>query len=271
MIHPNLKRLLLGLAFFGSTLFATNLPMVPSEIDHSLWDELLREFVDERGMVDYGRWHQSAEHREKLSRYVAQFAPEPEEPAVGDDKIAALINAYNAFTIDFILQNYPTESIMLLTNPWEGERHLLGGQKVSVDTVEHAMLRPIIGWEVHSVVVCAARSCPPLLNRAFLPETWRDQMEERYRAWFAREDLNAFDTDRFRRTVRISRIFQWYSDDYTGEHSVPEILRRFGPPEHADFLQGNFRIAYLPYHWGLNDQSDLGKSYRHNPLRRLFN
>lgn len=212
------------LAFFHAALGAT--PPVPSGIDHGPWDELAQRYVDERGLVDYGTWKANSADVDALKNYLAQFAPVPETPATGDEKIAALINAYNAFTIEFILDHYPTESIRLLDDPFDGKRHTVGGQQVSVDDIEHAMLRPLIGWKVHSVVVCAARSCPPLLNRAYLPETWEAQMKERYRTWLAREDLNAFDTGRFRRTVEVSRIFSWYSEDYTGENTIEAVLRR---------------------------------------------
>lgn len=263
------------MAVIGATLLfgvgqAFSLPDVPAEIDHDPLDALLQKYVDGRGLVDYGRWKNNSEDLDTLRRYLAQFAPRPETPARGDDKIASLINAYNAFTIGFILENYPTESIRLLDDPFEGKRHRIGGELVSVDDIEHGMLRPMIGWKVHAVVVCAARSCPPLLNRAYRAESWETQMEERYRTWLSREDLNAFDTGRFRSAVRISRIFNWYSEDYTGEHTIEAVLRRYGPEKYQEFLAGNFSISYQSYHWGLNDQSEVGTNYRHNPLRNLF-
>ena len=245
-------------------------PHVPAGIDHGTFDRLLAEYVDERGLIDYAAWKGSESDMAALQDYLVQFAPVPEEAAVGDDKIASLINAYNAFTIEFILENYPVRSIRLLKDPFDGKRHKVGGEWVSVDTIEHEMLRPIIGWKVHSVVVCAAISCPPLLNRAYTPENWREEMEGRYRTWLGREDLNAFDTGRFRPVVQVSRIFDWYAEDYTGDHSVEEVLRRFAPSEYAEFLAGDFRISFQRYHWGLNDQSGIGDGYRHNPLRNLF-
>ena len=261
--------LLFGSLFVGVGLSAA-MPDVPAGIDHDPLDRLLQDYVDDKGLIDYGRWKETSDDVAALKDYLVRFAPEPEEAASGDDKIASLINAYNAFTIEFILDNYPTESIRLLDDPFDGKRHRIGGEMVSVDDIEHNMLRPMIGWKVHSVVVCAARSCPPLLDSAYRAQTWEDQMEERYRTWLAREDLNRYDTGRWRNTVEVSRIFSWYSDDYTGENSVENVLRRFGPEEHADFLSGNFRITYMDYHWGLNDQSDLGKDYSHSLLRSLF-
>lgn len=131
------------------------------------------------------------------------------------------------------------------------------------------MLRPMIGWKVHSVVVCAARSCPPLLTRAYFADDWEEKMEERYRSWLARPNLNKYEPRRNR--VDVSKIFDWYSGDFEGDHSVKAILARFGPEEHRAFLQSeDYRVRFMDYHWGLNAQSDLGEDYRHSWLRSLF-
>lgn len=245
-------------------------PEVPSGIDHGPWDELLGKYVDEKGLVDYRGWHSNKEDLRALDDYLAQFAPAPETPASGDEKIASLINAYNAFTIQTVLKNFPTESIRKLDDPFDGERHRVGGELVSLDHIEHRMLRPMIGWKVHSVVVCAARSCPPLLDEAYFPDTWEEQMKERYRTWLARGDLNEYDTGGFGNTVEISKIFDWYDKDFKGNNSIQNVLRRFGPEEYKDFFAEGFRTRHKKYHWGLNAQSDLGKDYSHNILRSIF-
>lgn len=253
-------------------LVRAQLPEVPSGIDHAPFDRLLQRYVDDRGLVDYAGWKANAADVGELEAYLAQFAPEPDIPAEGDERISSLLNAYNAFTLGFILQHYPVESIRLLDSPFEGRRYAVGGQMVSADDLEHGMLRPVIGWKVHALVVCAARSCPPLHTRAFTAEAWEQQMAERYRIWLARQDLNRFDPDGGRKgEVSISRIFRWYAEDYHGENSLQNILERYAPDEFSDFLKIRaYRIRYLPYHWGLNDQGETGEGYRHHPLRSLF-
>jgi len=257
---------------WGTLVLNAQLPDVPANINHDPLDHLLSRYVDETGLVDYKRWKETPEDVTALKAYLAQFAPAPETAAEGEDLIASLINAYNAFTIEFILEQYPTQSIRMLDRPFDGKRHAVGGKRVSVDDIEHKMLRPLIGWKVHAVVVCAARSCPPLLNRAYKDDTWEAHMQERYRAWLAREDLNTFHPRRGRTgEVELSRIFRWYSEDYTEENRIQNILQRFGPAEHEAFLQSQtYRIRYRPYDWGLNDQGNTGDNYRHNALRGLF-
>lgn len=98
-------------------------------------------------------------------------------------------------------------------------------------------------------------------------------MEERYRYWLAREDLNSYSPPgRWGRgRVEISKIFDWYSGDYEGENSVEKVLARFGPETYREFLEeGGYRIRHQSYHWGLNDQGETGADYRHNFLRSLF-
>ncbi len=267
----HLKTVLLALALvLGLSAQAKQAP-IPSGIDHGPLNVLLEKYVDSEGLVDYKSWHSSREDRAELAAYLKQFAPRPRIPAGGDEAIAALINAYNAFTIQFILNNYPTKSIRLLDHEFDGRRYRIGGEDLSADDIELDMLRARIGWKMHSVVVCAARSCPPLLNAAYFPEDWEEKMEERYRAWLAREDLNRYFPEDNR--VKISKIFKWHAFDFEGANKpdVAKTLARFGPQAYHGFLKkGGFEIDYMDYHWGLNTQSDLGKDYKHSWLRSIF-
>ena len=184
------------LCYLASMLVVSNataqLVETPAGIDHQPWDELVQRYVDDRGLVDYQSWKESTADLKMLRSYLEQFAPAGTEAATGDERIASLINAYNAFTIDFILKNYPTRSIRLLDDEFKGKRYRIAGKLWSAEDIELATLRPLIGWKMHSVVVCAARSCPPLLNEAYFTEDWEDKMEARYRLWLVRPALNSY-------------------------------------------------------------------------------
>ncbi|MFP4260636.1 MAG: hypothetical protein ACLFS1_06105 [Opitutales bacterium] len=172
------------------------------------------------------------------------------------------------------MENYPTRSIRLLDNEFKGKRYRIAGELWSAEDIELATLRPLIGWKMHSVVVCAARSCPPLLNEAYFADDWESKMEERYRLWLARPDLNSYHPDRgwgSRGEVEISKIFSWHSVDFEGAVSVRDVLHRFGPEKYASFLKkADYRIKSKDYHWGLNDQSDLGANYEHSIFNSIF-
>jgi hypothetical protein len=265
----------LAVAVFSFSAQTQAQPVLPpAGIDHQPWDELLQRYVNKDGMVAYAAWKSSGEDLAKLQNYLAQFASETAESARGDDRIASLINAYNAFTIGFILKNYPVESIRLLKDEFDGKRYKIAGTRWSAEDIELETLRPLIGWKMHSPLVCAARSCPPLLNRAYFPDDWEAKMEERYRLWLASPDLNSYHPDRgwgSRGEVEVSKIFSWHSVDFKDEVSVQDVLRRFGSKKHSGFLEkATYRIKYKDYHWGLNDQDGVGADYSHSIFDSIF-
>lgn len=241
---------------------------VAKGIDHSAFDRLLSTYVDEQGLVDYAAWRANAADHASLRDYIRLLGTEPADPAEGADESATLVNAYNAFTIDWILRNYPTESIRRLDGSWDEKRWLLGGRKVSLGEIEHENLRKTFGWRAHAVLVCAARSCPPLQRTAFTAENLEELSGAAMRAWLSRSDLNVFEPAA--NIVRISEIFSWFSGDFS-DPGLPTILAEFAPSQHYGFLSaGRFKVRYLDYHWGLNDTSGAGKDYKHSFWKSLF-
>ncbi|PYJ95537.1 MAG: hypothetical protein DME62_00225, partial [Verrucomicrobia bacterium] len=161
-------------------------------IDHSKFDLLLKKYVNEQGLVNYGAWKQSTADLSDLDNYLKQFAAKIDNSAQGNEKAASLVSAYNAFVLRWILSNYPTESIWQLKDSFSAKRNEIGGGKVSLDDIEHGALRPLIGYRAHAVLVCAARSCPPLQRFAYTADKFDEQDDQAYRTWLARDDLNKF-------------------------------------------------------------------------------
>jgi hypothetical protein len=226
---------------------------VQAGLDHAEWSRLLRTYVDERGRVDYTSWKASADDREALRDYLSRLAVPADPPANGDDRAATLINAYNALTICWILDHYPTRSIRSVPDSFTGQRHRLGGRAVSLDQIEHEALRPTVGYRVHAGLVCAARSCPPLAREAFAAATLGAQLDAAMARWLAREDLNRFDPASGR--ARVSAIFDWFAADFDRADGVPAVLKRHGP-EAARVVAArpDLKVEYLDYDWSLNDQ-----------------
>jgi hypothetical protein len=226
---------------------------VRAGVDHAEWSRLLRAYVDERGLVDYGSWKDSRADRAALGGYLQRLAAPAQPPAAGAERAATLINAYNALTIAWVLDHYPTPSIRALDASFTAPRHPVGGRRVSLDQIEHEALRPQLGYRVHAALVCAARSCPPLRREAYSAADLEAQLDAAIAAWLAREDLNAFDPARA--AARLSSIFQWFADDFAKAGGVGEVLRRHGPPAaRALAAKPGFTTEYLPYDWALNDQ-----------------
>jgi hypothetical protein len=210
--------------------------------------------------VNYGAWKQNAADLAALDEYLKQFAARVDPPAQGSEKAASLVNAYNALVLRWILSNYPTESIWQLKDSFSGKHNEIGGRKVALDDLEHGTLRPLIGYRTHAVLVCAARSCPPLQRFAYAGDKFDEQDDAAYRAWLAREDLNRFLPNENK--VEISSIFKWFKQDFQNAGGLSKILERYAPESVREFAaSGNYQVKHLPYNWGLNDQGAHGRHY----------
>ena len=233
---------LVAIACFASSLFAA---------DASIWDALVKKYVSAESRVDYRRWKQDGTI--ELDKYLQQLA-EPGPSGVSQPaQKAELINAYNALTIRWVLQHYPIESVWRTPHPFTEARHMLNGEKVSLETIEKR-LRKMGDPRIHGALVCAARSCPPLRREAYVADRIDRQLDDNVRSWLANDKLNQFFPEKH--LAMVSMIFDWYRADFdsSGE-SVQKFLARYGVP-------GTYTtIKHIPYHWGLNDTTDLGKNY----------
>jgi hypothetical protein len=222
--------------------------------DTPAWDALVKEFVTAESRVDYARLKRQGLAR--LDAYLASVAapwPRDLSPAA---RTAALVNAYNALTVRWIVAHYPVASIWRTKKPFTAARHRVDGRAVSLDAIE-TELRSMGDPRIHAALVCAARSCPPLRREAYTTHRVEGQLDDNARAWLANPALNEFDAAR--RSAAVSSIFDWYGKDFG---SVTAFLIRYAPAGKADFLRASgARITYKTYQWGLNDTSDLGRDY----------
>ena len=233
---------------------------VPRGLDHEKFDALLKKYVNDQGLVNYAAWKGDADDVAALNSYLNGFAPRPEKPAEGNERAAALANAYNAGVLSWILQNYPTESVWETKDPFTAKRYTIGGEQVALNDIENGALRPQIGIGAHSVLVCAARSCPPLQRTAYTAGGFESQDARAYRVWLGRPDLNAFDAAK--KKAEISSIFKWYKEDFDKAGGVKKVLADKAPEKDRAFLAGgDYDVSYLSYNWGLNDQGEHGHNY----------
>src|SRR5206468_10143628 len=143
---------------------------VPAGIDHAPLEALLKKYVNDRGWVNYAGWKSSTNDLQALRAYTRTlYGGMPW--AKRFERTASLINAYNALTLQWILDNYPVQSIKDTKNPFRAMRHPVGDRKVSLDEIEHDSLRWLIGYRTHAALVCGAKSCPPLRAAAYLADT----------------------------------------------------------------------------------------------------
>lgn len=231
-------------------------------IDHRVWDALLRHYVDENGNVNYQAWKKSEKGRNGLDQYLDYLSTaDPGGKASRDGRLAFWINAYNAVTIKGILREYPTSSIRNHTayafgyNIWDDLLLIVGGEKYSLNDMEHKILRKMNEPRIHFAVVCASKGCPRLRAEAYRPDQVDTQLEDNALDFFARSQNFRFDTSRGR--FQLSSILKWYGDDF-GESNVQQLkaISKYLPTSASRqaAAQGIGRVGYLDYDWTLNDR-----------------
>lgn len=228
------------------------------QVNPSAWDEILHTYVNQLHLVNYAKLRDHS--WKQLHNYVESLGQAGAQPLSRSAKEALLINAYNAMTVEWIVENYPTKSIWDTHRPFKARRFRLGGKAVSLDEIE-SRLRKMKDPRIHAAIVCASRSCPPLRREAYAASRLNQQLDANVREWLANPALNRFYPGKHEAV--ISPIFKWYKKDFT---SYPGGLRgflvKFGPPAAVEMANaGNFTIRYQTYNWGLNDQAGHGKGY----------
>ncbi|WP_420384991.1 DUF547 domain-containing protein [Roseivirga sp.] len=221
--------------------------------DHSLWTALLQRHVDERGFVDYKGM---IEDKVKLNEYTTDLSDNPPQDSWSEnERLAYWINAYNAFTVKLIVENYPLESIKDL-NPtiaiptvstvWTKKWFQIGGEDFSLDRIEHKILRREFEEpRIHFAVNCASFSCPPLRNEAFVADKVDRQLDEQARVFINDPVRNKIAPDQ----VEISQIFSWFKGDFTENQSLIEFLNKYSKVK----INPKADVDHMDYDWALND------------------
>ncbi|HEX9638630.1 MAG TPA: DUF547 domain-containing protein [Acidobacteriota bacterium] len=244
----------------GHATFASAPAAAQSRVDHSAYDQLLERYVDQRGLVDYRGW--KARDSAALKRYLEALSRvDPERLADRKEKLAYWINLYNALTIDAMLHFYPLQSIkdkvshLFGYNVWDDYKIAVGGRELSLNQIEHQILRKMDEPRIHFALVCAAMSCPRLLNEAYTGAELERQLERNSRHFFGAPDH--LRVDRASKSVWLSPILDWYGEDFgPDDASLLEWVAGYAPEAARDFLRqnGDLEIRYLDYDWNLNQQ-----------------
>jgi len=174
-------------------------------------------------------------------------------------KIAFWLNAYNILAIDLVRRHYPTDSIRSIggffTPVWKKPAGEIDGRSYTLHEIEHEILRSMDEPRIHGAMSCASVSCPPLRREPYRETDLYQQLDDNVRRWLA-DSRKGARIDRATRTLRLSRIFDWFSEDF-GDSVLP-FVADYLPDEEASFVreQGDaLRIRYFDYDWSLNDAS----------------
>lgn len=233
---------------------------VPAE--HADWTRLLDKYVkagsDAITRVDYAGLAASEADRAALDAYIARFEG-ADLTARTDANFAAWANIYNAVTVRHIVERYPVKSIRdgYLTGPWKEVVVRAGGSDVSLDAIEHRILRKTWGTpEVHYAINCASYSCPNLPARAWEAASLSRDLDMAARA-YVNHPRGVTVTSR---GIAVSEIYNWFETDFGGSKAaVIEHLLRYAGPDLASKIRAKPGIVRYQYDWSLNDAAKLRK------------
>ena len=243
----------------GFAIIATQPAAAEFDQAHATFAGVLTEYVRD-ARVDYTALKA---HPQDLHRYLDQVTAVSKsefkkwnEP----QQIAFLSNAYNAYTLRLIIDHYPVKSIKdiggLLTGPWDQPVVKLFGETITLNIVEHKILRKDYSEpRIHFALVCAAKGCPPLRSEAYVAGRLDAQLDDQAKQFLANPSKNRVEAGE--RVVYLSPIFKWYGGDFEKKSgSVLAALEPYWPEKSAAALaKGNFKIRYTEYDWSLNDQT----------------
>ncbi|WP_202962397.1 DUF547 domain-containing protein [Congregibacter litoralis] len=243
----------------------------PDDVLHASWNTLLQSCVEdtEDGYSTAVNYDCFASKESALDGYLHALKAVSKDELLGLNdhrQLAFLINAYNAWTVKLILNNWPgVDSIRdlgsLLLSPWKKSFIPLLGGIVSLDDIEHGMIREPGRFDdprIHFAVNCASIGCPALRREAYRGEVLDSQLEEQTRSFLGDPSRNRLRGDE----LEISSIFKWYRDDFEqgwrGAESLELFLARYAGALNLSSQQlvqlekGDIDIEFLAYDWRLN-------------------
>ena len=271
MSRPSLLRPLVMLL---AVVLVVAMPRASSP-DHTYqaYAKILHDYVH-NARVDYSALKRS---RTALDAVVAAFAEPTADQERGwtrDQRLAYWINAYNLFTLRAIVDHYPIRSALFTLQPRNSIRQIDGvwttltwraaGRTVTLDDIEHRILRPEFKEpRVHFAVNCASVGCPPLAAEPYLAETLDAQLDAAARRYLSTERGLTIEGS----TLGVTKILEWYGDDFVArfapeaagapdriDRAIRGVVIRFGPAAAADLAgKSTTRIKFLDYDWSLND------------------
>ncbi len=225
---------------------------------HGKLATFLQDAVGSRA-VDYGLL---AKRRDTLDSYLADVKGASVEGWSRAERLALYVNAYNAYTLQLMLDNGPPSSIRNLDDGkvWDRRTFVVGGESLTLNQMEHGKARKLADGRVHAVVNCAATGCPPLPPRPLTPVGQSAQLDRATRHW---AEVNAFTLSGD--SIALSKIFDWYAEDFTSasqgdlakvdgkaENALWFLSRYVDEPTKAKLLSGTLSSDWQEYDWSIN-------------------
>lgn len=255
-------------AFFALSACVGSLTVASTSDRHEVYDGLLAKYVeaspDGINRVHYKRWKDHSGDRRALDNYIDGLAAMQPSKMSRDEAFAYWGNLYNAITLKVVLDAYPVKSIKEISSPgaWLDPKAWLGGpwravrvrveeRNLSLDDIEHGILRPNFrDPRVHYMLNCASIGCPNLAPRAWRPDTLDQDLDRAARDFINHPRGVALATDG---EPVVSSIFRWFAEDFGGSDAATIAhLIKYAEPALAAVLKSKNRIGSDRYDWSLN-------------------
>ena len=231
-----MKRILLIL------LFIISYQGISQSFDYSLLNSFIGKYVSLQGNIDY-KSISSIELNPILNQFVKIS---PQEDWTKEEHLSYWINTYNIFTIKLISDNYPVKSIKDIKQPWDKKFIPIRGELLSLNQIEHEIIRKMNEPRIHFALVCAAISCPKLYNKAFTSENLDEDLTKLTKEFLADPLKNSISEEQ----VEISKIFQWFTGDFKNkEQSLIDFLNLYSEIQ----ISAGAKIKFKAYNWNLNE------------------
>lgn len=228
------------------------------EVDHAPWDRLLKRYILKQDGINLFRYSDVADDDlDRLSDYLEYLQSLNVTGLAPDQQFAYWVNLYNALTIQVILDHYPVDSIkdisygLLSRGPWKEELVMVEGFSLSLDDIEHGILRPLFqDSRIHYAVNCASISCPNLQDEAFTAPALESLLEAS-----AVEYINSYrGVEVIEGDLVISSIYDWYAGDFgSSDQAIIEHLADYADPDLVAELERFETIDRYRYNWDLNE------------------
>jgi len=235
--------------------FATESPTSTAEpISHDIWDKLLKKHVNAKGDVSYAGF---VKDKAELRKYLTLIeVSAPNNSWSKDEQLAYWINAYNAFTVQLILDHLNNKitsikdigakvKIPFVNTPWDVKFINIGGKKLDLNNIEHGIIRDKFSEpRIHFALVCAAKSCPPLRNEAYIASKLDKQLDEQGVNFINDSFKNQIDKNQ----AKISKLFLWYGGDFKKKMPIIDWINKYAKVK----TDAKSSISYMEYIWILN-------------------
>jgi hypothetical protein len=262
----NRRRLLLSML---PAPWALNVSAQAFDHGHAAWDALLKKHVrwlpdQKQSRVAYAGMASDRAALKAVLSMLSSVAPAAFGAFTRPQQMAFLINAYNAFTIELVLTEYPKlksiKDVTVFGSPWKKPFFTLLGEQRHLDWIEHEQLRPKYNEpRIHTAIVCASIGCPALRSEAFTSDKLEEQLEDGMRRFLGDATRNRAALDK----LEVSSIFKWFREDFEKGHQgfqqVEDVFARYAPllsgeaAVQAQLKARKLKPQFLDYDWSLND------------------